>query len=155
ASARVYRSRAFNALGLLDWRAGRLKDARRAFSSAVEVWSDDERVQVGEAFVAWERSRALERGLPASVEGNPGDGTALAFVRLGRDVLVPMDLPESPPSRQALARFETWASEAPLEVSLRSLLSGQTGDRWFVSRVQRLARERRVLVELVLAGSVS
>ncbi|MCC6874285.1 MAG: tetratricopeptide repeat protein [Sandaracinaceae bacterium] len=159
-SARIYRSRAFNALGLLHWRAGQRAEARRALSSAVEVWSEDERVEAGEAFVAWERLRALQDGCPAPVEGNPGDGTALAFVRLGRDVLVPADLSESPPSRETLARFEAWAnetgaSEAPLEMSLRSLLSGQVGDRWFVSRVQRLSRERRVLVELVAAGPVS
>ncbi|MBZ0120085.1 MAG: hypothetical protein K8H88_24055 [Sandaracinaceae bacterium] len=149
ARVRPYRARAFNALGLVAWRAGRKDDARRAFWSALEVWPEDERERAGEAFVAWERLHGLARGLAAPTEGNPGDGTALAFVRLGRDVLVPAELAESPPSRGALARFETWTSEAPLELALQSLLSGHVGERWFVSRVQRLAPERRVLVELV------
>src|SRR5690606_17571670 len=84
AMARIYRARAFSALGLLHWRAGARADAERAFIASLEVWPEPEKLRAGEAFVAWERLVALEEGRAAPCEGSPGDFCAIAWVRLGR-----------------------------------------------------------------------
>ena len=153
--ARRYRARAHNALGLLRWRRGARAQAERAFTAALEVWSSDaERLRAGEAFVAWERRVALEYGAEPPVEGSPGDFCALAWVRLGSDLLVPAELTESPPSPASRAAIAAWRSGDTIEVPLRSLIGRQVGERWHVSRVQTLRRERRVLVELLAAGPV-
>lgn len=154
ALVRRYRARAFNARGLLQWRGGARVEAERDFVAALEVWAEPEKLRAGEAFVAWERLIALDHGLAPPVEGSPGDFCALSWVRLGRDILTPVRLTESPPSRIALARAEAWQPGDQIEIPLRSILGHQVGERWHVSRVQTLRPERRVLVELVAAGPV-
>lgn len=154
AHARRYRARAFNAIGLLHWRSGAHDQAVRHFVASLEVWPEPEKLRAGEAFVAWERLVALGEGLEPPNEGSPGDFCALAWVRLGRDILTPVHLAESPPSRAALARAQAWQPGDEIEVPLRSILGHRVGERWHVSRVQTLRRERRVLVELLAAGPV-
>lgn len=154
AHARRYRARALSALGLLRWRSGARDEAERHFVASLEVWPEPEKLRAGEAFVAWERLVALGEGLEPPTEGSPGDFCALAWVRLGRDILTPVRLVESPPSRVALARAEAWQPGDEIEIPLRSILGHRVGERWHVSRVQTLRRERRVLIELLAAGPV-
>ena len=151
--ARRYRARALSALGLLRWRAGAREEAERYVVASLRLWPEAERERAAEAFVAWERLEALRQGAPAPVEGNPGDGTALAFVRVGREALVPVELPASPPSREALDRARVWAEGTRLAWPLRSVLGGRVAEVWIVTRVQDLRAERRVLVELLSEGA--
>ncbi|MCC6877361.1 MAG: hypothetical protein IT378_23855, partial [Sandaracinaceae bacterium] len=151
--ARRYRARALSALGLLRWRAGAREEAERHLVASLRLWPEAERERAAEAFVAWERLEALRHGACAPVEGHPGDGTALALVRVGREILVPVDLPASPPSREVLDRARAWAEGTRLAWPLRSVLGGRVAEVWIVTRVQDLRAERRVLVELLSEGT--
>lgn len=148
---RRYRTRALNALGLIRWRNGDPTEALRTFRRALDLWTDDDaRLRTAEVFIAHERHQAVRDGNGAPPrEGSPGNVWAVGYLRLGRDMLTPVDLAESPPFSLGVQRARGLENGASLDLALRAPVGDRVGRSWFVSRVRDLRAERCVLVDLV------